>query len=44
MIKELINDSNLRKELSLSCSNLIDLDGAKRITDEVIKLSDTSNF
>ena len=43
-IKELINNSNLRKELSLSCSNLIDLDGAKRIADEVIKLSDTSNF
>jgi spore coat polysaccharide biosynthesis predicted glycosyltransferase SpsG len=43
-IKELINNSNLRKELSLSCANLIDLNGAKRIADEVIKLSSTSYF
>lgn len=43
-IKELINNSDLRKKLRLSCADLIDLNGAERITDEVIKLSGTSHL
>ena len=38
-IQELVGDISLRKRLITNCSNLVDLNGAKRIVDEIIKLN-----
>lgn len=38
-IRDLIDNLSLRRRLIKNCSNLVDLDGAKRIVDEILKLS-----
>ena len=37
-IKDLITNSDLREELKLNIKNVIDLNGSKRIVDEIVKL------